>query len=304
MATTKKIITSHFGKLIFNKKVYTRARFGRDKQGRIYSGKYIYSDFIDENGRTQLKIEENPWVGGKHGGSITNRGTNKFQVQLTGKAFKKLKKGKTKTFKTEARAKAYRKRMSLECKATKNRYRFMCDHYEGEVRCKGETKMICKFNLNKLSLFTENWWYVVKKGQNNFYVVTNGFRKTDPEKSARFHQHVMTNLKIIDHINRNELDNRIENLRDGSKGVNSNMSKSKDNTSGISGVQRNVKRENGIYWRAIWTEKDGKQNYGKCYNINDYGGEDGAMVRAILDRRAAEKRLGIINGIEERFPYR
>jgi hypothetical protein len=102
----------------------------------------------------------------------------------------------------------------------------------------------------------------------------------------------------------NELDNRTQNLRDGSKGVNSNnRSKQITNTSGINGVRRRVKG-NYIYWRADWYEKDGKLNRGKCYNINKYGGEDGAMVRAILDRRAAEKRLGIINGLEERFPYR
>jgi hypothetical protein len=302
MATTKKIITSRFGKLIFNKRVYTRARFGRDKQGRVYSGKYIYSDYIDEKGKYRLKIEENSWIGGKHSGSIRNYGTNKFQVELRGKAFKKLKQ-KSETFKTEALAKAYRKRMNVECKVTpKNRYRFMGDHYDGEVRCKGEIK-ICKFDLDKLSLFTENTWAVVKKGEHNFYVQTNAFIN-DPDKSQLFHRHVITNLKIIDHINRNELDNRIENLRDGSKGINNNnRSKNKNNKSKINGVQRYV-LGNDTYWRANWTEKDGKNKNGKAYNINKYGGEDGAMVRAILDRRAIEKRLGIINGLEERFPYR
>jgi hypothetical protein len=302
MATTKKIITSRFGHLIFYKKTFTRSRLGRDKQGRVYRGKYIYSDFIDENGRYKLKIEENQWTGGKPSGSIFKLGTNKFRVELTGKAFKTLKKGKFKTFKSEALAKSYRKRMNLECEATKNRYRPMGDHYDGEVICKGETK-ICKFDLNKLSLFTKNWWCVVKNRRNNFYVITGAFKNTD--KSQKFHRHVAVNLKIIDHINRNELDNRTQNLRDGSGRINeNNRTKNKNNKSGINGVERDVKGDNYIYWRAHWTEKDGKRNHGKSYNINKYGGEDGAMVCAILDRRAAEKRLGCINGIEERFPYR
>jgi hypothetical protein len=115
----------------------------------------------------------------------------------------------------------------------------------------------------------------------------------------------MSNLKIIDHINRNELDNRTQNLRDGSGRINNNnRSKRKKNTSKINGVERYVLRKKDIYWRAHCPEKDGTTKYGKCYNINKYGGEDGAMVCAILDRRAAEKRLGCINGIEERFPYR
>ena len=76
------------------------------------------------------------------------------------------------------------------------------------------------------------------------------------------------NLKQVDHINRDRLDNRLENLRwVTNKDNGRNRSMSKDNTSGYQGV-RFHKSNNS--WAATWCDKEGKQKT-KTFSINKYG---------------------------------
>lgn len=56
--------------------------------------------------------------------------------------------------------------------------------------------------------------------------------------------HVLLGFKNYDHINRNELDNRKENLREASPQQNVfNSSIAKNNTSGITGVHYDKKKK-------------------------------------------------------------
>jgi len=68
----------------------------------------------------------------------------------------------------------------------------------------------------------------------------------------------------VDHINMNPLDNRIENLRDGTHDNNLNMGMTTRNTSGVSGVcwnkscgkwQANVRKNGVLYHLGVYTEK-------------------------------------------------
>ena len=68
--------------------------------------------------------------------------------------------------------------------------------------------------------------------------------------------------KFIDHIDRNSLNNKIENLREANESINQrNKSKQKNNTSGTTGVYWNIRYKK---WNAsIWF--DGKQQSLGCF---------------------------------------
>lgn len=83
------------------------------------------------------------------------------------------------------------------------------------------------------------WSYKIKNGKE--YAVS----KIDG-RTTRFHRLVLQNVKVIDHIDGNGLNNLIENLRRCTTQQNLyNRSKTKANTSGYKGVSRHKNK-----WRA------------------------------------------------------
>jgi len=88
---------------------------------------------------------------------------------------------------------------------------------------------------------------------------------------------------VIDHINHNKKDNRLNNLRDVTVRENTkNISQRLDNTTGITGVSP-VKRAGGVvrYVAEIWIE-------GKKKNLGTYGTKD----EAAKSRKKAEIKYG------------
>lgn len=91
------------------------------------------------------------------------------------------------------------------------------------------------------------------------------------------HQFILKNNtnNVIDHINRNPLDNRKENLRIVSRSVNSiNAKERKGSSSGVRGVYRR-KARSGIArasWICEWSE-EGKR-HSKSFSVDKYGEDE------------------------------
>jgi hypothetical protein len=88
---------------------------------------------------------------------------------------------------------------------------------------------------------------------------------------------------VVDHIDGNTSNNKIDNLRIVSTSVNSrNRNMQADNTSGKTGVYLNVKswKQSKIpYWMASWTDIDGTQRT-KCFRISEHGDAEAFRLAA------------------------
>ena len=107
-----------------------------------------------------------------------------------------------------------------------------------------------------------------------------------------FHRLVLLEVDIVDHRNRNGLDNRKKNLRDGSGGVNENNQVLHDNN--ISGTNGVSFHNHSKSWCASWKE-NGKRHC-KYFNIKHYGGDEAAKQKAIEHRKAMDKITRCTNG--------
>jgi hypothetical protein len=121
----------------------------------------------------------------------------------------------------------------------------------------------------------------------NLYIDVNGEKK---RTTRRFHQRFLDydNNMVTDHTNRYRYDNRRSNLRIVSQHENvRNISKRKDNTSGINGV-RYVQSRNA--WRVYITDTTNKR-ISKTFSSNKYAD---AKHLAIAWRKEKEQEFGYI----------
>jgi hypothetical protein len=218
------------------------------------------------------------WLGGHTGGSLSYiRKREKYIVRFTGDS--------TKTFQTEHEARLYKRKRSDEKEMTRNKYRYV----EGYVEVQLYGEHIGKISKKDLPLFIKCIWHA-NKGHNRWYMSHSG-KKTKGIPPQIFHRLLHPEWPEIDHINRNGLDNRRSNLRNGSNTVNvKNQSKRSDNTSGKTGVCYDRSTN---CWRVQWPE-DGKRKK-KSFSANKYGME-GAKELATQFRVQLDQRLGITNG--------
>ena len=161
-------------------------------------------------------------------------------------------------------------------------------YFEVEIFGDGEYH-IGQIDKEFLDRFTERTWYALKSG-NNFYM-RSGVTKKFHDRPL-FHQIVFTEVDIVDHDNRNGLDNRKKNLRDGSGGVNNNnQAQRDDNTSGTTGVSFNKHKKS---WCARWQENEVRR--AKWFSIKKCGSDEKAKQKAIEHRKAMNGITGSTNG--------
>jgi len=218
------------------------------------------------------------WIGGHSTGSlgyIPKRDV--YTVRFSGDPVK--------TFKTREEASSYKRKISEEKGLTKNKYRYVNGYIEVQL----QNGHIGKISKKDLELFKQCVWYA-NKGHKRWYMVHSG-KKSKELPPQIFHRLLHPEWPEIDHINRNGLDNRRSNLRNGSQSVNvKNQSKRKDNSSGKTGVSF---EKSSNCWRVQWPE-DGKRKK-KAFSANKYGYE-GAKNLAIEFRLDIDKKLGLSNG--------
>jgi AP2 domain len=150
-----------------------------------------------------------------------------------------------------------------------------------EVKFKNNQIMLC--DIQDYNLIKSQTWNAYKSG-NHYYCYNS--------KKELFHRLIHPEWKIIDHINRNGLDNRRFNLRDGTNGVNErNRKLYVTNTSGINGLSYEEKMGR---WQFHWREQ------GKTKKKNFYGARDNEEVkkRAIEFKQQIDKKLDNRNGYD------
>ena len=118
----------------------------------------------------------------------------------------------------------------------------------------GMVALVDEEDFDRLNKFKWN----PKRDRNTFYAVrTRRAWEGPPRATIQMHREILDWDGPVDHINRNGLDNRRENLRPATTSQNSqNIGRRSDNTSGFKGV--------GIYkpygnWRARISPEPGKR---------------------------------------------
>lgn len=181
-------------------------------------------------------------------------------------------------------AKKWHQEKSDELGFTRNKYRYITDDIIEVKLGHGKTMVT---NARFLPIVEAETWSLIVKGY-------CGTGSTPEKKGKRFHN-VISGFKFVDHINRDRLDNRIENIRQSSLSENAkNINMHKTNISGVNGVYLS-NDEGRPTWYAQWRE-NGKQRK-RSFAVGKYG-DEGAKKLAIEAREAADRRTGTTNGKE------
>lgn len=163
----------------------------------------------------------------------------------------------------------------------RNKYTIINDYVEIELQNNLKTLI----DLEDLERVQTMGWYAKYDSHTDGYYVCGGSNET------RLHRLIMNTPKhmVVDHINRNTLDNRKNNLRNTDNSGNmKNLSIRKDNRSGRKGVTY----ETGKRFKVEWYEQGKKKS--KSYSINKYGYE-GALELANKFRDIIDNQLGIVS---------
>jgi hypothetical protein len=189
---------------------------------------------------------EADWYGGKLGGTLKRQKAGwavRFQSPYTQKTFDDADYGGL--TESHAAAVAHRTALSEERGATKNKLRIAQDGKGPylEVQLQGGAVMKC--DLEDSPIVEGSVWTATVASRTGVVYSQRSANGT----ADRFHRLLHPEWKNIDHINRDGLDNRRHNLRDG---VNKrNAARRADNRSGVTGVFYSSANK---AWVASWRE--------------------------------------------------
>lgn len=163
----------------------------------------------------------------------------------------------------------------------KNKFTIIDDYVEIELQNNLKTLI----DLEDLEKVCHMGWYAVYDEHTLGYYVRGGSNGT------RLHRLIMETPPhlVVDHINRNTLDNRKSNLQNVTNSGNmKNLSIRKDNRSGRKGVTL----ETGKRFKVEWYEEGKKKT--KSFSLNKYGYEE-ALRLANEFRDIVDNQLNIVS---------
>jgi hypothetical protein len=167
----------------------------------------------------------------------------------------------------------------------KNQYCIVDNTY---VLVKLQDDYVMKCSIEDLPIVEERiWTYNKGRGKKTGYVTSRASVRRNQEHTL-FHKRINTGYDEVDHINRDGLDNRRENLREGSNYVNANnKGMQKNNTSGVKGVIKDISNPSKARWKVQWSINGKRKS--KCFAFLKYGGEENAYKLACEFRWEKEK---------------
>ncbi len=238
-------------------------------------------------------VNDNEWIGGKPSGSLCFM-NNAWVVRFSDGTRSTFSKYNCKNIDdAKIQAKEFRIQQSLIKGLTKNQYRIVYSKTNSEyIEMKLQDDYIAKIDKEDLHI-VEQFIYHAKKGAGceRFYMYQSD--PDDTKKKILFHRVIFPEYKQIDHINRDGLDNRRNNLRSVLSAENNvNQKKRTDNKSGKTGIHYSKYDK---CWVVQWPE-DGKRKK-KSFSESKYG-YDGAKLMALNHRQKMDNKNGLMNGYE------
>lgn len=228
------------------------------------------------------------WQVGKVSGTILER-ENKFyecRIKIDGKNKSKsfaFDKYKTKE-EAYTEAKIWLRKTSDENNLTRNKIRKID---EKTIEVSITQNEIMKTDIEFIELCQKYTIVAIKggnEGAENYAGLSIG------NKITRFHNYI-TGFGMVDHINRDPLDNRLENLREVDHKLNNNNRNGPKNSDTIVGVKFDMRY--GSFVARI--KQDGKE-YSKSFNVKKLG-YDEAKRLAIEYRKELCEKFGCKNGL-------